>query len=232
MDAMYRCVQRIASHGDQIMVVAPDRQRSECGHSVTQHRPLKFRELKPNWYSVDGTPADCVRVAINHLAIDVDVVLSGVNQGANLGVDTAVSGTVAAAREATLHVRTAIAISHYRHPTIDWTWDHVPNWTESILNEIIRADHADQADHCDDAPNAIVWNINLPAIDVSKLPVDQIPPIVRCPLDLNPHQRTALVENDTIRFTANFQTRKRDRGTDVDLCFGGAITVTQLGYGS
>jgi 5'-nucleotidase len=163
------------------------------------------------------------------LAKDVDVVLSGVNQGANLGVDTAVSGTVAAAREATLHVRTAIAISQYRHPSIEWAWEHVPTWTRSILTEIISANQNVRADA---KPDATLWNINLPAIDASTLAEGQVPPVVYCPLDLNPHQRTAEVENDTIRFATNFQARKRDPGTDIDLCFGGSITVTRLGYGN
>jgi 5'-nucleotidase len=220
--ALAECVARIASPRDQIMVVAPDRQRSECGHSVTLGRPLRIKQHKADWFSVDGTPVDCVRVAMTHLAQEVDVVLSGINQGANLGVDVMVSGTVAAAREASLHAPIAIALSHYRHPDIPKTWNHVPHWTEKILRRII-----DRA--AKNSPQAgLVWNVNLPAVDPSTLGHGEIPPIVQCPLDMNPHQRTPVVQDHDITFTSNFQARRRDIGSDVDLCFGGAITVTVL----
>ncbi|KAA1261894.1 5'-nucleotidase SurE [Rubripirellula obstinata] len=218
MDALVNCVSKIASPHDQVVVVAPDRQRSECGHSVTQGRPLKIQQVKEHWFSVDGTPVDCVRVGLNHLAKDADVVISGVNQGANLGVDVMVSGTIAAAREASLHLPIAIAISHYRHPGIPKTWDHVPEWTEGILRRIIGGMNN----------KGRVWNINLPAIDPGTLASGQIPPIAHCGVDMNPHQRTPQIGADGITLQSNFQNRPRDAGSDVDLCFGGAITITEL----
>src|SRR6516162_8079498 len=79
-----------------IVCVAPDSHHSGCGHRVTTDRPLRVRPLGDNRWSLDGTPADCVRVALAHVAPDVDWVLSGVNHGSNLGVDVFHSGTVAA----------------------------------------------------------------------------------------------------------------------------------------
>ncbi len=225
MEALVKCISKIAASDDQIIVVAPDRQRSECGHSVTQGRPLAITQVRQHWYSVDGTPVDCVRLGLAHLAKDADAVISGVNQGANLGVDVMVSGTVAAAREASLHLPIAIALSHYRHPAIPKTWDHVPGWTSGILKKIVGSNTP--------KPNrpiqlGRVWNINLPAIDPASLTAGQTPPTAECGMDMNPHQRTPREDADGISLVSDFQNRPRTIGSDVDRCFGGAITVSVL----
>lgn len=96
----------------EIAVVAPDRERSAVSHSLTLHHPLRAVKLAPGRYSVDGTPTDCVNLGI-HSLIDFqpDLVVSGINRGANLGDDVTYSGTVAAAMEATLMGIPAFAIS-------------------------------------------------------------------------------------------------------------------------
>lgn len=101
----------------EVIVVAPDNERSACGHSITLARPLVVREvkmegLKVKAFSVDGTPADCVKIAINKL-IDgnIDMVVSGINKGLNLGTDVLYSGTVSAAIEACIYKIPAMAIS-------------------------------------------------------------------------------------------------------------------------
>lgn len=95
-----------------IAVVAPDRERSAVSHSLTLHHPLRAVRLAPWRYSVDGTPTDCVNLGV-HSLIDFqpDMVVSGINRGANLGDDVTYSGTVAAALEATLMGIPAFAIS-------------------------------------------------------------------------------------------------------------------------
>lgn len=96
----------------QVTVVAPDRERSAAGHSLTLHSPLRVFELHENWYAVDGTPTDCVNMGIhNLLPIVPDLVVSGINHGPNLGDDVTYSGTVAAAMEANLMGIPAIAFS-------------------------------------------------------------------------------------------------------------------------
>jgi len=95
-----------------VTVVAPDRERSAAGHSLTLHSPLRVFELHKGWYAVDGTPTDCVNMGIhNMLPITPDLVVSGINHGANLGDDVTYSGTVAAAMEANLMGIPAIAFS-------------------------------------------------------------------------------------------------------------------------
>ncbi|MDC0611174.1 5'/3'-nucleotidase SurE [Vibrio sp.] len=84
-----------------IVIVAPDRNRSGASNSLTLENPLRVSEISKNIYSVQGTPTDCVHFALNELMKDdlPDLVLSGINHGANLGDDVLYSGTVAAAME-------------------------------------------------------------------------------------------------------------------------------------
>jgi 5'-nucleotidase len=93
-------------------IVAPDRERSAVGHALTLHRPLKVEELRENVYSVNGTPTDCVALAIHKiLPRKADLVASGINKGANLGDDITYSGTVSAAIEGTILNVPSFAIS-------------------------------------------------------------------------------------------------------------------------
>ena len=96
----------------EVMVVAPDRERSAVSHSLTLHRPLRVETIGPNRHAVNGTPTDCVNLAINGiLSRKPALVVSGINKGANLGDDITYSGTVSAAMEGTLLGIPAIAVS-------------------------------------------------------------------------------------------------------------------------
>lgn len=97
-----------------VVTVAPAAEQSAGSHSLTLSRPLRHRTLEPDVHSVDGTPADCIYVALyrdRFLPRWPDLVVSGINHGYNLGADTFYSGTVAAAREAALRGIPAIAFS-------------------------------------------------------------------------------------------------------------------------
>jgi 5'-nucleotidase len=98
---------------DDVWVCAPETEQSGASHSLTIHRPLRARKYDDRHFSVDGTPTDCVMLAMNNLLGDrrPDLVLSGINHGANMGDDVTYSGTVAAAMEATLLGVRAIAVS-------------------------------------------------------------------------------------------------------------------------
>lgn len=98
-----------------VTVVAPTVEKSACGHSLTLTRPLRFVELEEDFYKLDdGTPTDCVFLALNKI-YDAhhrpDIVISGINQGSNMGEDITYSGTAAGAMEAVLQGIPAIAIS-------------------------------------------------------------------------------------------------------------------------
>lgn len=108
--ALARSVQDI---GD-VVIVAPHVERSASSHAISIHLPLRIEQVEPNIYAVEGTPADCVMLAIRKLLRRKPTwVLSGINRGANLGIDTIYSGTVAAAMEGTLHNIPSIAVSAY-----------------------------------------------------------------------------------------------------------------------
>ncbi len=95
-----------------VYVVAPDRERSAVSHALTLHRPLKVEELRQNVFSVNGTPTDCVALAIHKiLPRRPDLVASGINRGANLGDDVTYSGTVSAAMEGTILGIPSFAVS-------------------------------------------------------------------------------------------------------------------------
>ena len=94
------------------IVIAPERDNSAVSHSLTMHRPLKVQQIEKEMYSVDGTPTDCVAIGLKKiLSKPPDLLVSGINAGANLGDDISYSGTVSAAIEATMYGIPAIAIS-------------------------------------------------------------------------------------------------------------------------
>ncbi|HEY2775340.1 MAG TPA: 5'/3'-nucleotidase SurE [Candidatus Binatia bacterium] len=88
---------------DDVIVVAPDRERSAVSHALTLESPLRADEVRPGWYAVSGTPTDCVNLALNGLLPGRPwLIVSGINRGPNLGDDITYSGTVSAAMEAVL----------------------------------------------------------------------------------------------------------------------------------
>lgn len=101
----------------EVFVVAPDRERSATGHGITVHRPLRakphqFKTGTAKGWAVDGTPADCVKLALEALMeAPPDILISGINQGPNLGTDVLYSGTVSAAIEGVINGVPAVAVS-------------------------------------------------------------------------------------------------------------------------
>ncbi|MGD1876208.1 MAG: 5'/3'-nucleotidase SurE [Kiloniellaceae bacterium] len=121
---------------DDVWVVAPETEQSATSHSLTLRRPLRERRLGPKRFSVDGTPTDCVLIAHHQIMADnpPDLVLSGINDGGNLGEDVTYSGTVAATMEAALLGFRAIAFSQLRDA------DGIVRWKvpEKFLPRIVR----------------------------------------------------------------------------------------------
>lgn len=108
LTVLVRALKRLGN----VVVVAPDRERSAASHSLTLHSPLRAEEIRQDVYAVDGTPTDCVNLGLHGLLGSVpDIVMSGINRGANLGDDVTYSGTVSAAMEAALMGVPAVALS-------------------------------------------------------------------------------------------------------------------------
>src|SRR5689334_10515629 len=102
----------LSSVGD-VLVVAPAHEMSAASHSLTLTRPLRIEKIDSKHFAVDGTPTDCVTLAMNHLSKDdrPALVVSGINKGGNLGEDVSYSGTVAGALEASIYGLPGIAVS-------------------------------------------------------------------------------------------------------------------------
>jgi 5'-nucleotidase len=110
------CLAKHLSAIAEVTVVAPERDRSGASNSLTLNRPLSLRRAASGFHYVDGTPTDCVHMAVTGmLDVQPDIVVSGINAGANMGDDTIYSGTVAAATEGFLLGVPAIAISMSNH---------------------------------------------------------------------------------------------------------------------
>jgi 5'-nucleotidase len=205
---------RAAVRFGQCCVVAPSEPISACGHRVTTHGSIVVTRRAEGYTSVAGTPADCVRLALHHLAPRPSCVLAGINAGGNLGTDIHYSGTVAAVREAVIHGIPGIALSHYqaRRRLIDWT--QAGRWAEAILAELLKRPWN---------PGTF-WNVNLPHLE----PGEPDPQIVFCPVDPSPLPLVYRVDGDQAVYAGDYQSRDRLANADVATCFGGKIAVSLI----
>ena len=197
--------------GDSV-VVAPAEHQSGCSHAATTGRGIRVEQRGENRYAVNGTPADCVRVGLLKIVPDATWVLSGVNHGGNLGADVHYSGTVAAVREAVLHGWPGIAFSCYRKKLIDYDWPRVSTWVERVLAELL-------AKPCE---AGTFWNVNVPHLTADA----PDPELVYCPLDPHPLPLSYRHEEGLHYYDGDYHARERRPGCDVDVCFGGRISVT------
>ena len=198
----------------EVTVVAPHRSYSGCGHQVTYDQPLRVEELAPGRFKVFGTPADCVRLGVVELAPHVDWVLCGINAGANLGVDLVMSGTVAAAREATWLGKPSIALSQYMRRDVPRDWDRTQQLARLVLRELWTRSLATDR----------FWNVNLP--DDVRL-AEQVPMKDTFPEPQHLDVTFRVVDN-TFEYRGDYRKRPRTPGSDVDSCFGGAVSISSV----
>lgn len=144
---------RVAAEFANVRVVAPERDRSGVSNSLTLDRPLRIREADNGFYYVSGTPTDCIHLALHALPeFQPDLVLSGINNGANMGDDTLYSGTVAAATEAYLLGIPAIAFSLNDFTGRYWETAEKAAWI--MLEHLLK----------NPPRQPILWNVNIPAV--------------------------------------------------------------------
>lgn len=196
------------------LVIAPAGAQSGVGHQLTTHDPIRVEALDRQRYRVGGTPADCARLALSHLAPHADWLLAGINHGANLGADVYTSGTVAAAREAALLGRSAIALSHYIARGAEVDWDLAARRAARVL-ELLLARRL-EAGH--------FWNVNLPHPPNA----GDVLPIVFCGIDTRPHEVRYRQAGDVFVYAGDYHSRPRQPGRDVDVCLGGRIAITKV----
>jgi 5'-nucleotidase len=157
---LHALVRAMASLGE-VVVVAPDRERSAVGHSLTFFHPVRLEPIRPahcveeaTYYACDGTPTDCVLLALYSIMIDSPpaIVVSGINRGANLGDDIHYSGTASAAMEAAIHGRPAVAVSLAAHR--DPLWDTAAHAASRVVSAVLERG----------LPERTFLNVNVPNI--------------------------------------------------------------------
>lgn len=200
--------------GGQGILVAPRDHYSGCGHQVTTTTPIQLEQRSPQEYAIAGTPADCVRIALNHLFPDAQFVLSGINAGGNMGADVYISGTVAAVREAAFHRIPGIAISQYKKGKIPIDWARSAHWAAKVITQLTAQPQT---------PGSF-WNVNLPYVE----PDAPDPEIIFCQPCTQPLPVDFRIEDNQFFYCGDYAKRKRDRGSDVDICLSGNIAITQL----
>jgi 5'-nucleotidase len=143
-----------------VYVVAPDQERSACSNAITVRDEIKVKKITDRSFAVSGFPADCVNVGFHSGIIpEIDVVVSGINHGANLGDDLVFSGTVAGARTAYIYGKTGIAVSvDSFHHTSEFFREHaefISDFINEIKDEIVNKPH--------------FFNINFPNISMKEI---------------------------------------------------------------
>lgn len=145
----------------EVYVVAPDRERSAMGHALTLHKPIRIDEVEMKYpvvkaFSTSGTPSDCVKLALNALLKDVqiDLVVSGINHGPNLGSDVIYSGTVSAALEGAIHGIPSIAVSLVNGSDKLANFSHGAEFIAEFIPKAMKVG----------IPAKSILNVNIPAV--------------------------------------------------------------------
>lgn len=145
---------------DEVWIVAPDRDQSGVSHSVTLQRPLRIDEVEERTFAVDGTPTDCVNLAINGILPERPrLVVSGINHGANLGDDVTYSGTVSAAMEATLLGVPAIAVSQVYRRREAPEFAVAARFARALARQVLEAP----------LPRDTLLNVNVPHLEAQEI---------------------------------------------------------------
>jgi 5'-nucleotidase len=199
--------------GPTALVVAPRHPQSGCSHLVTMDRPIGVEQVGPQDWRVDGTPGDCVRIALRVLGCTPALVLSGINEGGNLGHDVYLSGTVAAAREAAILGVPSVSISQYFRAGEAIDWPRAAGLARQALDRVLS----------EATPQDGFWNVNLPPPGDPASP----PSVVECQRCIRPlHLHYVELDGAYQYERGHYHRREQRAGTDVAACFGGDIALT------
>jgi 5'-nucleotidase len=203
-----------------VWVVAPEQEQSGASHSLTLRRPLRIRQISKRRFAIDGTPTDCVLLAIKFIMKDQrpTLVLSGINAGGNFGEDITYSGTVAAAMEATLLDVPAVALSQHYDRANGIKWETSERYAAEVLRRLTAAPW----------PRNTLINVNFP----------DIPPEAVAGMIVTRQGRRKLGDNLTERIDPRgvpyyWIGPTRDEapnqpGTDIAAVNGGAVSITPV----
>ncbi|HNZ33308.1 MAG TPA: 5'/3'-nucleotidase SurE [Candidatus Cloacimonas sp.] len=214
--ALYK---ELKNAGHKITIVAPDSERSAASHSLSIRKELKVKKIADNEYAVSGTPVDCSIIALQKiLAEPVDIIISGINAGQNMGEDVLYSGTVGAAMEAALLGNRAIAISITSYK--NQRFDVAAHWMRKLLDLGIDKQAEEYG----------VLNINVP-----NLPIEEIKGIR---LTRTGHRKyynfvKVIKENDdgfVYEVGGDIPVWDNQTGSDAEAVNNGYISLTPLGF--
>jgi 5'-nucleotidase len=204
----------------EVWVVAPETEQSAASHSLTMRRPLYVRKIGRRRFTVDGTPTDCILLAIHQVMKKhpPDVVISGINRGGNLGEDATYSGTVAAAREGTMLGFPSIALSQLYEDGCPVFWETAERWAAEVLRRLLAAGW----------PANVLMNVNFPPVAAAEVKGVEITHLGRRKIG------GSMVAGEAPRGQRYFWIgggRREERvleGTDLEAVHRGAISITPL----
>ena len=210
-----------AALSDDVWVVAPDAEQSGAAHSLSLSEPLRLREIAPRRFALKGSPTDCAVFACNFLTRDrkPDLLLSGINRGANLADDVTYSGTVAAAMEGAILGIPSIAISQVFTRGAPVPWETAERFGPDLLRQLMALR----------LPKGVLLNINFPDVPPDRVTGLRV-------TRQGQRTRQEILVHDRIDgrglpyFWLSFQHDASDPAADTDLeaVAAGAISVTPL----
>lgn len=201
----------------EVWVAAPASEMSQIGHRVTTYTPIQYEERSERCFSIHGTPADCTRVAIAHLMPEKpDWVWSGINHGGNLGRhDFAISGTVAAVREAAFLGVKAMSASHFLKSGVDLDWP----------TAVARVGRAFSEFRERETGFGEFWNVDLPHLKQG----EKEPDLIFCEQEKQPLEVSYIEDKPGfLSYSGRYHERPQEAGCDVAVCFGGDIAISKV----
>jgi 5'-nucleotidase len=216
-----KVLERIArTLSNDVWVVAPELEQSAAAHSLTIRRPLRVRKVSRRRYAVDGTPTDAVLLGIRHVLKDKmpDLVLSGVNRGANLGDDVTYSGTVAAAIESTLLGIPAIALSQEGRHNQAIHWSTAEHFAPEVIRRVMAAGWG----------RNVLINVNFPDRPPSEVYGIEVVRQGKRKIGDELVERSDPRGDPYVWIGAQRLEDRAEAGTDLEAVFRGAISITPL----
>lgn len=217
-----KVLERIArTLSKDVWVVAPETEQSAAGHSLTIRRPLRVRKVSARRFAVDGTPTDAVLLGVNHVLKGKkkpDLVLSGINRGANLGEDVTYSGTVAAAMEGTILGIPSIALSQcmeHGHPV---KWGTAEHWAGKVIRQALARGWS----------RNVLLNLNFPDVVAASVTGVELTRQGKRKIGDEIVERKDPRGESYVWIGAQRAEERSVAGTDIEAVYRGAITVTPL----
>ena len=218
-------IEHLALEGHELYVIAPDRERSAMGHALTLHRPIKVHKADLPYqgvkvaYAISGTPSDCVKLGLSTLIEDeIDVVLSGINHGPNLGGDVMYSGTVSAALEGAIFDKPSIAVSYLGGHDKDADFNPAASYICKNLEKLLATN----------IPKKSILNVNFPSVPLADVVGTKV-----CKLGMRLYTDTyekRIDPRDNMYYwlVGEMITQTADPNDDVDAIQNNYVTVTPV----